>query len=227
VTPAPSSMTPIPAANHASYPVMGSVVVDEGSVLVVDAAAVATGLELLAEETAGALEPEGADDELVPLDELEELEELEFVELLELLELLELPELDELLFDPEPLEPPSGSVYCWSPADGPDASAAAGTRNAIVQIASRHAVMMRCTRIVRVLQAAGIGVADEGARVQSGRRRHPATRPANAPFAGSRARPGGHGKNATRRVKVLTAPVAPGDFDLDERRSRRGALSRL
>jgi hypothetical protein len=35
------------------------------------------------------------------------------------------PEFDELLEPPfEVLEPPRGSVYCWSPADVPEASAA-------------------------------------------------------------------------------------------------------
>ena len=180
----------------------------------VEAAVVATGVALLVAAAAGALALDGADDELVPLDELEELEELD--------ELDEL-EPDELLFDPDPFDPPSGSVYCWSPADGPDASAAAGTRHAIAQTASRHANVMRCTRTVRVLQDAGTDASAAGWRVRRTRRRphrpEPATIPANACFAGFIACPGGRSTNATGRVRVLTAPVAPGDFDVDERRS--------
>jgi hypothetical protein len=92
------------APTHALKPV-------RGSVLPVACAVVAVGAEAdgvadvdddaLADAVAGALEDE-------PEDGVEEWEPDPF---------------EELLFD-VPFEPPSGSVYCWSPAEGPAARAA-------------------------------------------------------------------------------------------------------
>jgi hypothetical protein len=64
------------------------------------------------------------------------------------------PELPLLPEDPElplpdepepfdPFDPPSGSTYCWSPADGPEASAAAGASSANVSMASMPRIVMR------------------------------------------------------------------------------------
>ena len=59
-------------------------------------------------------------------------------------------------FEPDPLDPPSGSVYCWSPADGPDASVAAGATHARAISTSIDVTMRRRRRTARVLQAAKI-----------------------------------------------------------------------
>jgi hypothetical protein len=41
------------------------------------------------------------------------------------------------------LEPASGSMYCWSPADGPLASTGAGTSNATAMAAIRQMISLR------------------------------------------------------------------------------------
>jgi hypothetical protein len=90
-------------------------------------------------------------EELVPLDELRvpllplEVDDAEEPELPLLPLLLPLPDEPELPFpdEPEPFDPPSGSTYCWSPADGPEASAAAGASSANVSMASMPRIVMR------------------------------------------------------------------------------------
>jgi hypothetical protein len=60
------------------------------------------------------------------------------------------PELGEL--GPEPFDPPSGSTYCWSPADVPLASAAAGPTRTSAERTQSQLSVMRAERTPRVLQ---------------------------------------------------------------------------
>jgi len=140
--------TPIRTASPTSKPVRGRPPDEELVVLADDVGALATvevpELELDVEDDVGVPELE--------LDPDEELPELE----LEPLELdpepeLELPEPDELpdFLPPEPL---NGSVYCWSPADGPEASAIAGPTTANATRASSRQISARVKRKARVLQ---------------------------------------------------------------------------
>ena len=62
------------------------------------------------------------------------------------------PEPEEPLPLP-PLLPPSGSTYCWSPADGPLASAATGASGPIANTASKDTSVIRRKVTPRVLQA--------------------------------------------------------------------------
>src|SRR5690349_14180716 len=115
-SPQPSSPTPIATARPVSSPVRGSVEEE------VDGAA-----ELVDDElVVGVLEEELAVAELLD-------DEVTVVELLELDEGVELGAdgcvlvvLEWWLPEPEEPEPPSGSVYCWSPAEPPPAMAVAG-----------------------------------------------------------------------------------------------------
>jgi hypothetical protein len=133
--PAPISATPIATATGTSNPENGSLPVElvvAAVLVVVDALELTVPVEPVDDET----EPE--------LDDPEELEpeEPELEEPLELLPLL-------------PLFPPSGSTYCWSPAEDPDpaASAVTGTSSphAITTSSERRAILRKLTR--RVLQA--------------------------------------------------------------------------
>jgi len=81
--------------------------------------------------------------------------ELELGELLGVLLVVLEPD-EDVVFLPELCWPPSGSMYCWSPADGPDASAAAGTANARTASTTSAAIMTRQKRTSRVCQAVGI-----------------------------------------------------------------------
>jgi hypothetical protein len=102
---------------------------------------------VLEEAVAGAEELE-----LEPLEDPDELDEDE-------LEPLEDPDEPDDPDDPEPEEPepdwfdpPSGSVYCWSPADGPDANATAGPATANAARRSSNPVIARVARTPRVCQ---------------------------------------------------------------------------
>ena len=80
--------------------------------------------------------------------------ELVVGEELELLELgVELPELPELPEEPDECEPPSGSTYCWSPADGPAASAGAAANRANAQTSNSQVASLFGVCTLRVLQA--------------------------------------------------------------------------
>ena len=100
----------------------------------------ATGVEPDPEDTAGALEAWPAVDGAGVEDEVE----------------LDCVDVVVVFFEPDPLDPPSGSVYCWSPADGPDASAAAGATHARATSTSIDVTVRRRRRTARVLQAAKI-----------------------------------------------------------------------
>jgi hypothetical protein len=83
--------------------------------------------------------------ELVPVDETVELLALEPADD-EVEPAVEEPEEPDPLLDPEPepeplpepFPPPRGSTYCWSPADGPEASAAAGAKSTSASSARRR-----------------------------------------------------------------------------------------
>jgi len=136
----PSRATPITTAGQTSNPVLGSAPEDVPLGFVDDAGALA-----IVEVPEPVLEGEddvGVPELCVPDDDVLE------------------PELDpELPEDPDdeppdflPPEPLSGSVYCWSPADGPGASAIVGPATAIPTRASSTQVKMRVKRKARVLQ---------------------------------------------------------------------------
>ena len=136
---------PTLAPSHRSKPVRGSVLVAAELLTDEDEEVVATGVELAPEGTAGALEAWPAVDGAGVDDGVE------------------LDCDDVVVLEPDPLDPPSGSVYCWSPADGPDASAAAGATHANATSTNSDVTVRRRRRTARVLQAAKI-VARAGMR---------------------------------------------------------------
>jgi hypothetical protein len=76
-------------------------------------------------------------------------------------EACELPddELDEGLLECEcdVLDPPNGSTYCWSPAEGPEAKAAAGPNRVSAARTRSQVIVARQKRIARVWQASPLG----------------------------------------------------------------------
>ncbi len=131
---------PTLAPSHRSKPVRGSVLVAVGLLTVEDEEVVATDVEPVPEGTAGALEAWPAVDGAGVEAGVE----------------LDCDDVVVVFFEPDPLDPPSGSVYCWSPADGPDASAAAGATHAKAIRTSIEVTVRRRRRTARVLQAAKI-----------------------------------------------------------------------
>jgi hypothetical protein len=156
--PAPISAIPKLAPSHASNPVRGSAPADGSPELDEDVVPVLVALTvpvLEEDEATGELDPSVTDvDELEEPEELvlDEVEELEPEELEPEVEPEELgPEPDEC--EPERFDPPSGSTYCWSPADGPLASAVAGPTRTSADRTQSQLSVMRAERTSRVLQA--------------------------------------------------------------------------
>lgn len=133
------------APSQALKPVKGSVRVDVVVDVVVAAVVVAVGVAVAVVVLAvvAAVEP----DAIVPVEPDEAPDDDD--EDPELWELCE-PEL------PEPVEPPSGSTYCWSPAEGPEASATAGGRAARPSAMPRTMKTRREERTPRVLRTRSI-----------------------------------------------------------------------
>jgi hypothetical protein len=140
VKPTAISAIPAPAASQASKPVRGRVPEDDSVlgaddvVVVVLAVTAELGVELTEGVGVGELEawPAGAAGVVVELGVV------------------------ELCLGGEVFVPPSGSTYCWSPADGPDASAAAGATHTRAMSKSIDVTVRRRRRTARVLQAAKI-----------------------------------------------------------------------
>ena len=111
-------------------------------------------VELVAVPVVLELEVDGLDaDELVALDEEHDAGA---------------DELDDGLEDCPPpecvelgLEPASGSMYCWSPADGPLASTVAGATNATVMAAIRQMISLRGISSGEVLHSTADGALDQ------------------------------------------------------------------
>ena len=143
--PAPISPTPTATATDVLKPVCGSVpdcVVPVPVLVPADEVELRVPVEPVEEATvADELEPEDVDPEELEPDEPDEPDEPE--------EPLELP-----LPPPPLLFPPlSGSTYCWSPADGPLASAATGASSPTANAASSATSVIRRKVTPRVLQA--------------------------------------------------------------------------
>ena len=136
-TPHPSRLTPIATATPTSSPERGSVEEDvDGSAGWVD------GDALVVVAVLGADVPDGE----VAADELDdELEEVDVgVDGCVLVE-------PEWLPEPEEPEPPSGSTYCWSPAEPPPAMAVAGASIRRAAIATSRPRIWRRRLTARVL----------------------------------------------------------------------------
>ena len=161
--PAPISPTPTATATYVLKPVCGSVpdcVVPVPVLVPADEVELRVPVEPVEEATVpDELEPEDVDPEELEPDELDEPDEPE--------EPLELP------LPPPPLlfRPLSGSTYCWSPADGPLASAATGasspTANATSSADERDSAQSHAASIASLeagrVQYPRTGTSDPGA----------------------------------------------------------------